>query len=54
MSVAAAAAVNPYGIKTLLGNGLGTFFIKGNLVCSNGQGVYLEIILIALFIKVEF
>ena len=33
---AAAAAVNPNGIKTLLANGLSTFPIKGNPVFSNG------------------
>ena len=32
----AAAAVKPNGIKTLLANGLSTFFIKGNPVFSNG------------------
>ena len=31
-----AAAVNPKGIKTVLANGLITFFINGNLVLSNG------------------
>ena len=31
-----AAAVNPKGIKTLLANGLITFFINGNPVFSNG------------------
>ena len=35
-SAADAAAVNPNGIKTLLANGLITFFIKGNPVFSNG------------------
>ena len=35
-SAADAAAVNPKGIKTLLANGLITFFIKGNPVFSNG------------------
>ena len=35
-SDADAAAVIPKGIKTLLANGLITFFIKGNLVFSNG------------------
>ena len=34
--VAGAAAVHPNGIKTLLGYGLGTFFIKGKTVFSNG------------------
>ena len=34
-SVAAAAAVNPNGIKTLLANGLNTFPIKGDPVFSN-------------------
>ena len=33
---AAAAAVNPNGIKTLLANGLITLFINGNPVFSNG------------------
>ena len=33
----AAAAVNPRGIKTLLANGLITFFISGNPVFSNGS-----------------
>ena len=31
-----AAAVNPRGIKTLLANGLVTFFISGNTVFSKG------------------
>ena len=36
-SVAAAAApINPNGIKTLLANGLSTFFIKDKLVFSDG------------------
>ena len=35
-SAADAAAVNPNGIKTLLANGLTTFFINGNPVFSNG------------------
>ena len=34
-SVAAAAAVNPDGIKTLFAYGLNTFRIKGNPVFSN-------------------
>ena len=33
--VADAAAVNPKGTKTLLANGLSTFFINGNPVFSN-------------------
>ena len=33
---AADAAVNPKGIKTLLANGLVTFFINGNPLFSNG------------------
>ena len=33
---AAAAAVNPKGIKTLLAHGLITFFTNGNPVFSNG------------------
>ena len=35
-SAADAAAVSPKGIKTLLANGLITFFINGNPVFSNG------------------
>ena len=35
-SVVDAVAVNPKGIKTLLANGLITFFISGNPVFSNG------------------
>ena len=35
-SVADAAVVNPNGIKTLLANGLSTFFIKGKPVLRNG------------------
>ena len=35
-SASDAAAVNPNGNKTLLGNGLSTFPIKGNPVFSNG------------------
>ena len=35
-SVAFVAAVNPNGYKTLLANGLSTFFINGKLVFSNG------------------
>ena len=35
-SAADAAAVNPKGIKTLLANGLITFFINGNPAFSNG------------------
>ena len=36
-SAADAAAVYPRGIKTLLANGLITFFISGNPVFSNGS-----------------
>ena len=35
-SAAEAAAVNPKGTKTLLANGLITFFINGDPVFSNG------------------
>ena len=35
-SAADAAAVNPNGIKTLLGYGLITFFTNGNPVFNNG------------------
>ena len=37
-SAADAAAVNPKGIKTLLANGLITFFIRGSPAFSNGSG----------------
>ena len=33
---AAAAAVNPNGIKTFLASGLSIFLIKGNQISSNG------------------
>ena len=45
-SAADAAAVNPRGIKTLLANGLITFFISGNPVFSNGPRTYPKILLI--------
>ena len=35
-TAAATATVNPKGIKSLLSNGLITFFINGNAVFSNG------------------
>ena len=35
VSVAEAAATNPIGIKTLLANGLNTFFNKGRLIFNN-------------------
>ena len=35
-SAADAASVNPSGIKTLLANGLITFFIKGNPAFNHG------------------
>ena len=35
-SVDDSAVVNPNGIKTLLGDGVSTFFIKSKPVCSNG------------------
>ena len=53
-SVADAAAVYPNGIKTLLGNGFGIFFIKGKPVFSNGLKTYLKILLIVLFSAIEF
>ena len=37
-SAAEAAAVNPNGIKTLLANGLITFFINGYSDFNNGPG----------------
>ena len=39
-SAADAAAVNTKGIKTLLANGLITFFIKGNPVLVMDQVIY--------------
>ena len=45
-SAADAAAVNPKGIKTLLANGLITFFISGNPVLVMSQEFYQEILLI--------
>ena len=45
-SAADAAAVNPKGIKTLLANGLITFYINGNPVFSNGASNLLRIFLI--------
>ena len=45
-SAADAAAVNPKGIKTLLANGLITFFISGNPVFSNGPRSLPKILLI--------
>ena len=35
---AAAATINPNGIKTILANGLSTFCIKGNPAFSNDNG----------------
>ena len=45
-SAADTAAVNPKGIKTLLADGLITFFVKGNPVFSNRPRIYLKILLI--------
>ena len=45
-SAAEAAAVNPKGIKTVLANGLITFFINGNAVFSNGPSNLQNILLI--------
>ena len=45
-SAADAAAVNPKGIKTLLANGLISFFINGNSVFSNGPSRLPKIFLI--------
>ena len=39
VSVADAAVVNPNGIKSLLANGLSTFFIKGNPAFSIGPNI---------------
>ena len=45
-SAADAAAVNPRGIKTLLANGLITFFINGNPFLVMKQVIYEDILLI--------
>ena len=45
-SAADAAAVNPKVIKTLLANGLISFFINGNSVFSNGPSRLPKIFLI--------
>ena len=43
---ASAAASNPNGIKTLLANGLITFFINGNPVFNNGPKSLLDCIIL--------
>ena len=48
-SASDSAAVNSNGIKTLLANGLITFFTNGNTAFNNGQEVYQEILLIVSF-----
>ena len=48
-AVADVAVVNPNDIKTLLADGLGTFFIKVNQFLVMVLKVYLKILLIALF-----
>ena len=52
-SVADAADVDINGIKTVLANGLGTIFIKGNPLFMVLK-VYLGILLVALFYATEF
>ena len=57
-SAADAAAVNLKGIKTLLANGLITFFINGNPVFSNGPSNLLrnppDLSLIIVFLIIVF
>ena len=53
-SVIIAAAVNPNGIKTLLANSVSTFFLKGKPVLVMDLKVYLKILLIVLFLAIEF
>ena len=48
-TAADAAAVNPNGLKTLLANGLITFFINGNHSLIMDQGVCQEVLQIELF-----
>ena len=48
-SAADAAAVNPRGIKTVLVNGLITFFINGSPVFNNGPRSLQETLLIVPF-----
>ena len=45
-SAADAAAANPRGIKTLLANGVITFFIKDNPVLVMDQVIYQKILLV--------
>ena len=54
VSVIVAAAVNPNGIKTLLANSVSTFFLKGKPVLVMDLKVYLKILLIVLFLAIEF
>ena len=54
LSAADATAINPKGIKTLLANGLITFFINGNLFLVMNLVIYQEILLIVLFLISEF
>ena len=53
-SAADAAAVNPKGIKTLLANGLITFLSMVILFLVMDQVIYQEILLIVLFLIIEF
>ena len=53
-SVIVAAAVNPNGIKTLLANSVSTFFLKGKPVLVMDLKVYLKILLLVLFLAIEF
>ena len=54
----AAAALNPYGIKTFLANGLSAFLIKTNPVFSNGPKSLpknpLDYPILWYFMKLEF
>ena len=49
-----AAAVNPKGVKTLLANGLITFFMSGNPVLVMNGAIYPETLLIESFLIIDF
>ena len=52
-SPADAAAVNPKGIKTLLANGVITFFVNGNPVFNKGPTNLPKILLIVSFLIID-
>ena len=52
-AAAAAAAVNPKGINTLLANGIITLFINGNPVFNKGASNLPKILLTVSFLIIE-